>query len=376
MITSLYQSLCNMETNIADRVALRWYDEEKQGVAEVHYAQYAQDLRRFVAFLRAEYGDVRGKRVAILARNSYQYVICMYGTVIAGAVAVPLNLGKDWDAISYELGLTEPVCILQDGEFAEREPALTETYGSILKPMDAFSAYEPAEDVTEVEDLSALAFIMFTSGTTGRSKGVMLSEKNYFSAVRMYVAGQAAVMRKAQELAPKDMDKPFSHFTLVPMFHLSGFICYFAYGIHGWTLNLCADPRDVRRDMSMMHSDAMSTPPVLVEMIYNEIRRGNHYDAIIMDPPSYGRGPKGEIWKIEDAIHPLIKLCTQILSDDPLFFLINSYTTGLAPAVLTYMLATELKKYNGYVDSQEIGLPVTSNGLVLPCGASGRWWVE
>ena len=121
MITSLYQSLCNMETNIADRVALRWYDEEKQGVAEVHYAQYAQDLRRFVAFLRAEYGDVRGKRVAILARNSYQYVICMYGTVIAGGVAVPLNLGKDWDAISYELGLTEPVCILQDGEFAERE---------------------------------------------------------------------------------------------------------------------------------------------------------------------------------------------------------------------------------------------------------------
>ena len=94
MITSLYQSLCNMETNIADRVALRWYDEEKQGVAEVHYAQYAQDLRRFVAFLRAEYGDVRGKRVAILARNSYQYVICMYGTVIAGAVAVPLNLAS------------------------------------------------------------------------------------------------------------------------------------------------------------------------------------------------------------------------------------------------------------------------------------------
>lgn len=110
-----------------------------------------------------------------------------------------------------------------------------------------------------------------------------------------------------------------------------------------------------------------------VKFVEREIRRGNHYDAIIMDPPSYGRGPKGEIWKIEDAIHPLIKLCTQILSDEPLFFLINSYTTGLAPAVLTYMLATEMKKYNGTVDSQEIGLPVKSNGLVLPCGASGRW---
>ena len=92
-----------------------------------------------------------------------------------------------------------------------------------------------------------------------------------------------------------------------------------------------------------------------------------------MDPPSYGRGPKGEIWKIEDAIHPLIRLCKKILSPDPLFFLINSYTTGLAPAVLTYMLATELKEFNGTVDSQEIGLPVTHSGLVLPCGASGRW---
>ena len=110
-----------------------------------------------------------------------------------------------------------------------------------------------------------------------------------------------------------------------------------------------------------------------VKFVEREIRRGNHYDAIIMDPPSYGRGPKGEIWKIEDAIHPLIKLCTKILSDEPLFFLVNSYTTGLAPAVLTYMLATELKPWKGRVDSQEIGLPVTHSGLVLPCGASGRW---
>ena len=110
-----------------------------------------------------------------------------------------------------------------------------------------------------------------------------------------------------------------------------------------------------------------------VKFVEREIRRGNHYDGIIMDPPSYGRGPKGEIWKIEEAIHPLIRLCAQLLSDDPLFFLVNSYTTGLAPAVLTYMIATELKKYNGTVDSQEVGLPVTASGLVLPCGASGRW---
>ena len=111
-----------------------------------------------------------------------------------------------------------------------------------------------------------------------------------------------------------------------------------------------------------------------VKFVEREIRRGNHYDAIIMDPPSYGRGPKGEIWKIEDAIHPLVKLCVQLLSDDPLFFLINSYTTGLAPAVLTYMMSTEIvPKFGGHVEAQEIGLPVTETGLVLPCGASGRW---
>ena len=110
-----------------------------------------------------------------------------------------------------------------------------------------------------------------------------------------------------------------------------------------------------------------------MKFVEREIRRGNHYDGIIMDPPSYGRGPKGEIWKIEDSIYDFIRLCTKILSDDPLFFLVNFYTTGLAPAVLTYMLSTELKRFGGHVDSQEIGLPVTKTGLVLPCGASGRW---
>ena len=110
-----------------------------------------------------------------------------------------------------------------------------------------------------------------------------------------------------------------------------------------------------------------------VKFVEREIRRGNHYDAIIMDPPSYGRGPKGEIWKIEESIHPFIRLCARLLSNDPLFFLVNSYTTGLAPAVLTYLISTELKKFSGRVDSQEIGLPVTATGLTLPCGASGRW---
>lgn len=114
-----------------------------------------------------------------------------------------------------------------------------------------------------------------------------------------------------------------------------------------------------------------------VKLVEREIRRGNKYDGIIMDPPSYGRGPKGEIWKLEEKIHPFIALASQLLSDDPLFFLVNSYTTGLAPAVLNYMISTEVKtKFGGKVEAQEIGLPVTETGLVLPCGASGRWCKE
>ncbi len=110
------------------------------------------------------------------------------------------------------------------------------------------------------------------------------------------------------------------------------------------------------------------------KFVEREIRRGNHYDGIIMDPPSYGRGPKGEIWKIEENIFPFVELTAKLLSDKPLFFLINSYTTGLQPAVLSYMLNLTVKKqFGGTVATEEIGLPVSGTGLVLPCGASGRW---
>ena len=113
------------------------------------------------------------------------------------------------------------------------------------------------------------------------------------------------------------------------------------------------------------------------KFVEREIRRGNTYDGIIMDPPSYGKGPKGEIWKMEENIWPFIELTSRLLSKDPLFFLISSYTTGLQPAVLSYMLnASLVKRFGGRVQAQEIGLPVRSNGLVLPCGASGRWTVD
>ena len=110
------------------------------------------------------------------------------------------------------------------------------------------------------------------------------------------------------------------------------------------------------------------------KFVEREIRRGRRYDAIIMDPPSYGRGPSGEVWKLEDSLWPFVELVAGVLSDEPLFFLINSYTTGLAPSVLTYILESLITpKYGGRTRGDELGLPVTESGLALPCGATGRW---
>ena len=110
------------------------------------------------------------------------------------------------------------------------------------------------------------------------------------------------------------------------------------------------------------------------KFVEREIRRGRRYDAVIMDPPSYGRGPSGEVWKLEENLYPFVALVAQVLSDHPLFFLINSYTTGLAPSVLTYLLESLITpRYGGHTVSGELGLRVSQTGLALPCGATGRW---
>ncbi len=112
------------------------------------------------------------------------------------------------------------------------------------------------------------------------------------------------------------------------------------------------------------------------KFVEREIRRGRKYDAIIMDPPSYGRGPSGEIWKLEKDLYGFVSLCAGVLSDNPLFVIINSYTTGLAPSVLGYLSDSVFGKFGGHTEAGELGLPVTASGLVLPCGATGRWTKE
>ncbi len=113
------------------------------------------------------------------------------------------------------------------------------------------------------------------------------------------------------------------------------------------------------------------------KFLQREIRRGRRYDAIIMDPPSYGRGPSGEVWKLEKDLYPFLELAARALSDEPDFLILNSYTTGLAPSVLTCLLdAVLVPRFGGQAVSDELGLPVTGSGLTLPCGAAGRWTAD
>ena len=110
------------------------------------------------------------------------------------------------------------------------------------------------------------------------------------------------------------------------------------------------------------------------KFVEREIRRGRKYDAVILDPPSYGRGPTGQVWKLEEDLYPFVELLRGVLSDHPLFIILNSYTTGLAPSVLTYILESLIsREFGGHTVSDELGLPVTESGLALPCGATGRW---
>lgn len=136
----------------------------------------------------------------------------------------------------------------------------------------------------------------------------------------------------------------------------------------------------VRRAKENLELSGIGDKPVrfitddVVKFVKREIRRGRKYDGILMDPPSFGRGPNGEMWKLEDHLYELIELCSQILSDKPIFFLINSYTTGFAPTILEDLLQIKVaKKYGGKVSSDAVGLPVTGSKLVLPCGIVARW---
>ena len=165
----------------------------------------------------------------------------------------------------------EPAAILTDGDDYGTKEQLQAAYGSILRPMDGFRAYEPVAEMPRCIGHDDLMILMFTSGTTGRSKGVMLSERNMCASLHTY--SEVAENWITNRL-PAGQKLPLSHMTLLPLFHMACFVCVMSYPPAGWALNLCGDIRDFYRDLGLMHSDVMASAPMLVETIYNDMKRG------------------------------------------------------------------------------------------------------
>ena len=259
-----------MEQEFPDHVAIRYVAEDGKTVVEKKYREYAQDIRRMTAYLKAEVPDIKGQRIVLLSRNCYEFCVASYGIILAGGVLVTLNQKKTWEELEYELGLVEPALILNDGIDYGCRAELEAAYGPKLRSMDCYKDTAPGE-LTNCVGHDDLMMLMFTSGTTGRSKGVMLSERNMCASLHTY--SEVAENWITNRL-PAGQKLPLSHMTLLPLFHMACFVCVMSYPPAGWALNLCGDIRDFYRDLGLMHSDVMASAPMLVETIYNDMKRG------------------------------------------------------------------------------------------------------
>ena len=266
--------LHTMAEQYPQNVAFRYVAADGETVVKKTYAQYAEDIRRTVTYLRENVPDLQGRHIAILSKNCYEYGVIAFGTILAGGVVVTVNQKKTWPELEYELGLVEPALLFNDGiDYGCREQ-LEAAYGDRLRPMDAFRDCAPAQGLTNTRKPDDLMVLMFTSGTTGRSKAVMLSERNFFTTTGAQVVFGDAMLAYKHEHFPENKNDVLSNFSILPLFHLGTFICLFVWPCKGWALNLSSDLREFYRDLKLMHSDAMAVAPMLMESIYKDVKRG------------------------------------------------------------------------------------------------------
>lgn len=268
-ISTVYQNVINMESAWPQRVAVRWYEEETGAVRSVTYREYAADIRRMVGYLRRNLPGVEGRHIGLLARSGYPYGVALFGCILAGAVAVPLNNEKSWPQLAEEIAQADVDCLLADGSYQEREPAF-ETYPGTVLDIRAFAGCTELAELKECRDQDALALILFTSDTTGRSKGVMLSQKNLFAPMRLFTEPFDSI--REQFGLPEDYQ--FSAFSVLPLFHIAALASLISWSISGNAVNFCSDLRRFYRDLAAMPSDAMAVVPTLLKSIHHDVMKG------------------------------------------------------------------------------------------------------
>ena len=264
MITTIQEWILYLEQAYPNRVAFQYMDYTTGELTKITYARYAGDVRQFASYLYTIIKDPKGKHFGILAGNGYQYAVSLYGVLLAGGVAVPLNPMKRWEELDYEINCGDLCLIFHDGTFMEREPALGAAYGSILRPLTVYQACESAVEVPALYDSERLAVIMFTSGTTARCKGVMLTEKNLMAPIKAFTG-----------VVEEVTDQPITRlFFVMPMYHIGGLVSVLVHTYLGHQINMCCQPKNIYRELKRMESDFTCIAPEILYSFYKNLKKG------------------------------------------------------------------------------------------------------
>ena len=266
----------NMEQIYADLPGLRYRGADEK-IVTVTFGEYAQDIRLCVGYITQKLGDPRRKKVCLLGQNSYPYAVAILGLLAADCIQIPLNQYKRWEELSYELDLVEPDLILWDGASYPWRDQLLARWGGKLLPLEECTQAPPAQ-LHEAEDPRALSMIMFTSGTTGRSKGVMLNQWSIMITGRDSICSWEVAVERAKEMGYKDETFQLNHFSTLPLFHIAAYANLLHWPLYGAATNL-GDARSFYRDLADMPSESMAVVPAIAEMLRRDILR-NRRDKI------------------------------------------------------------------------------------------------
>lgn len=261
MVSTVYQWLVAIEKRYSDHIAVQYVEDGE--VKKITYNKYTQDIRKAAAYFKDTYPDIEGKHIAILSRNSYSYLVCLMGIIMAGGVAVTLNPGESWDKLQDIVQFADVSAIYSDGNYMEWD-SLVEKYSSMLFEMNIYEEHEAIENWIDRTDTNNPALLMFTSGTTGRGKGILLSQKNLL-----------ASRNQAQDFYDMEPGMPTrTYLLLLPLYHVAGITVAFGFTGVGCTINICSDLKYIYRDIKMMESERTSVVPTILKMWHKDIKAG------------------------------------------------------------------------------------------------------